>query len=218
MERLKTAILISGRGTNMQALIEECAAPDAPAEIVFVLSNVPGAPGLERAKDAGLTTGVLDHREFGDRESFEDALSATLEGHGVEFICLAGFMRLLTNRFVDHWRDRLINIHPSLLPAYPGLDTHERAIADGIKFVGCTVHFVRVEMDAGPIIIQSAVPVLPDDTPETLAARVLAEEHKCFPFALRQAAMGNIRIVNEKVIVDGAEPPPGAVANPDTRH
>jgi len=215
MARLKAAVLISGRGTNLQALIEDCARPDAPAEIALVLSNVPGAAGLARAADAGIATRVIDHKGFASRAAFEDALQRCLDETGIELVCLAGFMRLLTAPFVERWRNRLINIHPSLLPSYRGLDTHARAIADGVRFAGCTVHFVRAEMDAGPIIVQAAVPVHPDDDADRLAARVLEAEHRCYPLALRLIAAGRVRVDGERVIVDGAAAPPAVQLNPD---
>ena len=215
MARLKAAVLISGRGTNLQALIEDCAGPDAPAEIALVLSNVAGAAGLARAAAAGIATRVVDHKGFASRAAFEDALQRCLDEAGVELVCLAGFMRLLTAPFVERWRDRVINIHPSLLPSYRGLDTHARAIADGVRFAGCTVHFVRAEMDAGPIIVQAAVPVHPDDDADRLAARVLEAEHRCYKLALRLIATGRVRVDGERVIVDGAAAPPAILLNPD---
>lgn len=214
MARLRTAVLISGRGTNMQALLDACAAPDAPAEIVLVVSNVPGAAGLERAAATGVPAEVVNHRDFAGREPFERALDERLERAGVGLVCLAGFMRLLTPWFVERWRDRLVNIHPSLLPAYPGLETHARALADGVRFTGCTVHFVRAEMDAGPIIVQAAVPVHPGDGPDSLAARVLAAEHRCYPLALALVASGRARVVDERVVIDGALAPEGVMINP----
>jgi phosphoribosylglycinamide formyltransferase-1 len=191
--RLKCAVLISGRGSNLKALIEACAAPDFPAEIVLVISNVPGAGGLAHAEAGDIATRVVDHKAFAGREAFEAALTAALEESGVELVCLAGFMRLLTPGFVERWQGRLINIHPSLLPAYPGLDTHARAIADGAKEAGCTVHHVVAEMDAGPIIIQARVPVRPGDTADALAARVLKEEHRIYPEAVRMIAAARSR-------------------------
>lgn len=214
MARLKTAILISGRGSNMQALVDAAADPGYPAEIVRVISNVPGAGGLDRAAEAGIATTVIDHRDFDGRAPFEDALHAELSDAGVELICLAGFMRLLTAEFVERWFDRIINIHPSLLPSYKGLNTHERVIADGVRFTGCTVHFVRPAMDAGPIIVQAAVPVLPGDDSDTLAARVLSAEHRCYPHALELVANGRTSIVDETVIVKGAAGPAGIAVNP----
>ncbi len=215
MARLKTAILISGRGSNAQALIDSCAMPGFPAEIVLVLANVAGAPGLARAEAAGIPTATVPHRDFPGRGAFEARVTAALETAGAELVCLAGFMRLLTPGFVARWHDRLINIHPSLLPAYPGLDTHARALADGVRFTGCTVHFVRAEMDRGPVLVQAAVPVLADDDPASLAARVLAAEHRCYPLALRLIAEDRVRVVDGRCVVDGAQAPAGAVLNPD---
>ncbi|MFT7572305.1 MAG: phosphoribosylglycinamide formyltransferase-1 [Paracoccaceae bacterium] len=217
MARLKTAILISGRGSNMQALVDAAADPDYPAEIVRVISNVPGAGGLERAAQAGIATTAIDHRDFDGRASFEDALHAELTAAGVELICLAGFMRLLTADFVERWLDRMINIHPSLLPSFKGLQTHERVLSEGVRFTGCTVHFVRPAMDAGPIIVQAAVPVLPGDDADALAARVLTAEHRCYPHALQLVANGQTSIVDETVIVEGAAGPAGIAVNPDDK-
>jgi phosphoribosylglycinamide formyltransferase 1 len=214
MAKLKTAVLISGRGTNMQALIDYCSAADAAAEIALVLSNIPDAAGLDRAAEANIPAIAIDHKQFANRESFEDAVTKALEDHDIQLVCLAGFMRLLTDTFVDHWRDRLINIHPSLLPAFKGLDTHERALAEGVRFTGCTVHYVRAEMDAGPIIVQAAVPILPDDDPESLAMRVLVAEHRCYPYALSLVAEGKSRVIDEKVLIDGAQAPGAVFLNP----
>jgi phosphoribosylglycinamide formyltransferase-1 len=197
----KVGILISGRGSNLAALIASCERGDAAAEIVLVLANRPEAAGLRYAEAAGIETRVVDHSEFADRETFEVELTAALEAAGVEIVCLAGFMRLLTPSFVEHWRDRLINIHPSLLPAYPGVKTHERVLTDGVRITGCTVHFVRSEMDMGPIIAQAAVPVLAGDTAASLAARVLAAEHRLYPAALRLLAGGKIRVAGERVLL-----------------
>lgn len=202
MAKTKLAILISGRGSNMQALIDACAQPDFPAEIALVLSNRPDAGGLDRAKEAGLPTAVVDHAGYETREAFEAVMSDLIEASGAQLVCLAGFMRLLTADFVNHWRDRLINIHPSLLPAFPGLHTHERAIEAGVKLHGCTVHFVRAEMDNGPIIGQAAVPVLSGDTPDTLAARVLAAEHKLYPACVKLVASGKARVRGDIVKTD----------------
>lgn len=213
--RLKAAVLISGRGTNLQALIDACAEPDFPAEIIRVISNVDGAYGLERAEKAGIPTTVIDHRGFDDRPAFEAEINRVLEACGAELICLAGFMRLVTAGFVETWRDRLINIHPSLLPAFKGLDTHQRALDAGVKITGCTVHFVRADMDAGPIIAQAAVPVLPGDDETTLAARILEQEHVIFPLALRLIAEGRTEVRDERVLVDGAVTDPVALVSPD---
>ncbi|MDE0201233.1 MAG: phosphoribosylglycinamide formyltransferase [Rhodospirillaceae bacterium] len=213
MARLKVGVLISGSGTNLQALIDDCARADAESEIVLVLSNRADAFGLTRAERAGLPHRVIDHRGYASRASFERALSQALESSGVELVCLAGFMRVLTAEFVERWRDRLINIHPSLLPAFKGLDTHARAIETGVRFAGCTVHFVRPEVDKGPIIVQAAVPVLPDDMAETLAARVLHEEHRCLPLAVRLIAQGRVSVAGERCVID-AEAASGALINP----
>lgn len=215
MARVKTAVLISGRGSNMQALIDAAADPAYPAKIVRVISNVPGASGLARADKAGIATTAIDHRDFDDRAPFEDALHAELMDAGVELVCLAGFMRLLTERFVERWFDRMINIHPSLLPSYKGLHTHERVLEDGVRFTGCTVHFVRPAMDAGPIIVQAAVPVMPGDDTGTLAARVLTAEHRCYPHALRLVAGGHTAINGQTVEIRDGSGPQGIWLNPD---
>jgi phosphoribosylglycinamide formyltransferase-1 len=215
MGRVKTAILISGRGSNMQALIDAAADPEFPAEIVRVISNVPGTGGLDRAARAGIPTAAIDHRNFDGRAPFEDALQTDLITAGAELICLAGFMRLLTEDFVNRWNNRMLNIHPSLLPAYKGLQTHERVLEDGVRFTGCTVHFVRPAMDAGPIVVQAAVPVVPGDDADTLAARVLLAEHRCYPHALRLVADGKTSIVDETVRIAGASGPTGITLNPD---
>ncbi len=198
--RKRTGVLISGRGSNMSALINACKKTDYPAEIVVVISNKPGAPGLGIASKAGIPVKVVDHKKFSDREAFEVVLDDTLRQAKVDLICNAGFMRLLTQKFVEDWRDRQINIHPSLLPAFKGLNTHKRALEAGVKLSGCTVHFVRTEMDAGPIIAQAAVPVLPDDSADVLAKRVLEAEHKLYPLALKLVASGDASVQGEKVV------------------
>ncbi len=203
MARLKTGILISGRGSNLEALIEACRDPALPAEIVTVVSNKPDAAGLAIAREAGIAAVALDHRGFADRAAFDDAVHRHLSEAGVELVCLAGYMRLLTTGFIARWHDRIINIHPSLLPAFRGLNAHAQALAAGVKISGCTVHVVRPEVDAGPIIAQAAVPVLPDDTPATLAARVLAAEHRLYPLALRLFAEGRVRIDGARAVVEG---------------
>jgi phosphoribosylglycinamide formyltransferase-1 len=194
-QKKRVAVLISGRGSNMASLVEAAKAPDYPAEIVLVVSNRPEAAGLAHARAAGIATAVVDHATFGtDREGFEHKLQAVLDAHRVDLVCLAGFMRLLTPWFVGRWIGRLINVHPALLPAFKGLDTHARALAAGAKVHGATVHFVVPEMDSGPIIAQAEVPVLEGDTPDMLAARVLAVEHRIYPDALRSVAEGRARI------------------------
>jgi len=194
MAKKRVAILISGRGSNMTALIEAAAAEDYPAQIVLVVSNRPQAAGLERARGAGIATIVVDHTAFaGDREAFERALDAKLRANDVELVCLAGFMRLLSPWFVTRWSGRMLNIHPSLLPQFKGLDTHRRALAARVARHGATVHFVVPEMDAGPIVAQDSVAVHDGDTEETLAARVLEVEHRLYPRALRAVAEGRTR-------------------------
>lgn len=215
MSRLKLAVMISGRGSNLQALIDATANPAFPAEIILVLSNRPGAMGLERAAKAGIPTRVIDHKEFTDRATFDREMTAAMEAAGTELVCLAGFMRLLSDEFVDHWRDRMINIHPSLLPAFKGLDVQERVLARGARFAGCTVHYVRKEMDTGPIIVQAVVPVHPDDTPDSLAARVLAREHDIYPLAVRLIAEGRVSIdENDRAVIAGAVAQESALLNP----
>ena len=195
----RVGILISGRGSNMMSLIEACRAADSPAEIAVVVSNRPEALGLIRAQELGIPAVAIDHKLFASRVPFEMRLHQALLDHKCDLICNAGFMRLLTGGFVDRWKDRHLNIHPSLLPAFPGLDIHKRVLDQGVLITGCTVHFVRVEMDAGPIIAQAAVAVLPDDTEATLAARVLQAEHKLYPHALALVASGRARVIDERV-------------------
>ena len=205
--KLKVGVLLSGGGTNLQALLDACAQPDFPAEIVLVVSNNDDAFGLTRAARAGVATAVLDHRPYPSRESFEADLDRLLRDHGVEIVCLAGFLRVLTEGFVEAWRDRMLNIHPSLLPAYKGLHTHERALADGVETHGCTVHFVRPALDDGPLIAQAEVPVAPGDDPQSLAARVLTREHVIYPLALKLLGEGRLDVVGDGVEIDGAPGP-----------
>jgi len=186
--RRRTAILISGRGTNMAALIEAARDPSYPAEIVLVISNIPTAKGLETATAAGIKSLAISHKDYSNKSMFEAALSHALNEAKIELICLAGFMRVLSADFVSRWTGRILNIHPSLLPAYRGLDTHKRALADGAKEHGCTVHFVVPELDAGPIVAQAIVPVLDGDTEESLSARVLIAENRLYPEALAKVA------------------------------
>ncbi|HLF21425.1 MAG TPA: phosphoribosylglycinamide formyltransferase [Aestuariivirga sp.] len=197
--RRRVGVLISGRGSNMLALIEAARDADYPADIVCVVSNRPEAEGLKLAAAMGIATKVIDHEAYASREDFEAALDDYLRSQRLDFLALAGFMRVLSAGFIAAWRDRAINIHPSLLPAYRGLNTHERALADGVAEHGCTVHAVRAELDNGPIIAQARVPVLPGDTAETLAARVLIEEHRLYPQALALLASGRIRIEGDQV-------------------
>ncbi|MET0436005.1 MAG: phosphoribosylglycinamide formyltransferase [Devosia sp.] len=194
MSRKKVGVLISGRGSNMSALIEATKSPDYPAEIVGVLSNKAAAPGLLTAQENGIATASLAQSKFLSREMFEDMMTQILEGWEVDYVCLAGFMRILGEDFVLHWQGRMINIHPSLLPLYKGLDTHARVLAAGDAEHGCTVHFVTPGLDEGPAILQARVPVLSGDTPETLTARVLVEEHKIYPQALAMLARGEVSL------------------------
>ena len=214
MARLKVAILISGRGSNMAALIEAMQEPDFPAEVALVISNRPKAAGLEFARAANIPTQVLQHRDYDSREAFDAAMTEVLAAAGVRLICLAGFMRLLSAEFCQRWHDRVINIHPSLLPAFKGLHVHERMLEAGVRIAGCTVHFVRPAMDEGPIIVQAAVPILSGDTPASLGERVLAEEHKIYPLALRLIAEERATVDGARVIIDGADAAMEAVINP----
>jgi phosphoribosylglycinamide formyltransferase 1 len=195
----RTAVLISGRGSNMQALVEAAKQPDYPVEIALVISNRPEAPGLAWAKEQGIPAVALDHKRYESREHFEGQLTSMLSLSKIELVALAGFMRLMTPAFVESWSGRMINIHPSLLPSFKGLHTHEQALETGVKITGCTVHFVSAEMDEGPIIAQSAVPVLHGDTADQLAARVLSAEHKLYPAALAAVARGEVRLASGRV-------------------
>ena len=212
--RKRTAVLISGRGSNMGALIEAARSPDYPADIALVLSNRVEAQGLAYAKERGIATAVIDHKIYAGREEFEKSMQVLLDLHHIEIICLAGFLRMLTPTFVQYWEGRILNIHPSLLPAYRGLDTHARALADGVKIHGCTAHFVVPALDEGPIIAQAAVAVRDDDTPDSLAARVLMQEHVIFPAALAAVAGGHVRIKDNRVLFDSMTPEPPALRVP----
>jgi phosphoribosylglycinamide formyltransferase-1 len=212
---VKIGVLISGRGSNLQSLIDAASQPGYPAEIALVISNVPDVEGLRRAERAGIPTRTVSHKSYSTKADFEDALHTELVAAGVELVCLAGFMRLLTEGFVSRWHDKLINIHPSLLPAFKGLDTHQRALDAGVRFSGCTVHFVRPAMDDGPIIVQAAVPILAGDDERSLTARVLAEEHRIYPLAVKLIAQGRARVEGERVIVADAIAPASAMINPN---
>jgi len=209
--RLRVGVLISGRGSNLQALIDAAADPAYPAEIILVISNRAEAPGLAHAAHAGIA-----HRTLAEptRALFASEADAALRQSGAELVALAGFMRILENGFVEAWRDRLVNIHPSLLPAFPGLHPQRQALAAGVRFSGCTVHFVRVEVDSGPIIAQAVVPVHGDDDEARLAARILAAEHRLYPMAVRLFAEGRLRIRDGRVAISGAVPPEIALFNP----
>jgi phosphoribosylglycinamide formyltransferase-1 len=198
MNAKRVAILVSGRGSNMAALIDAAAEPDFPAEIVGVISNRPAAGALAIAERAGIATMVVDHKAFPSREAFDEALHAELTGLAPDIVCFAGFMRLLTPGFIARWEGRMLNIHPALLPSFKGLNTHARALEIGVRLHGCTVHLVTAEMDAGPIVAQAAVPVLEDDDEERLAARVLAAEHRLYVRALKAWAEGRARLDDER--------------------
>lgn len=201
ISRKRVGVLISGRGSNMVSLAEAAQAPDYPAVLALVVSNIPDAAGLERARSFGIATATIDHRPFGkDREGFERAVDELLRVNQVDLVVLAGFMRILTPWFVKRWEGRMINIHPSLLPLFKGTDTHRRALEAGVAEHGCSVHFVVPELDAGPVILQARVPVLPGDDEDKLSARVLAEEHKLYPAALAEVASGRARLVDGAVI------------------
>ncbi|MGE5514676.1 MAG: phosphoribosylglycinamide formyltransferase [Bacteroidota bacterium] len=208
----KVGVLVSGRGSNLQALLDAAADPAFPAEIALVVSNIPGAYALERAERAGVPTLVIPHKQFASREEFDAAMDAALRAAGVHIVCLAGFMRLLTKGFVEGWQGRMINIHPSLLPSFKGLHTHQRAIEAGVKLHGCTVHLVTPELDDGPILVQAAVPVLAGDTADTLGARVLEQEHRAYPLALRLLAEGKVTVDGPRADVAAAGS--GTLINP----
>jgi phosphoribosylglycinamide formyltransferase-1 len=214
MAKLKIGVLISGSGSNLQALIDTCHAPDFPAEISLVLSNIPGVIGLERASQIGIPTATIDHTQFESRKEFDAEMTRVLEENDIKFVFLAGFMRLLSDPFVKRWHDRLVNIHPSLLPAFKGLNVHDRVIQEGARFSGCTVHFVRPALDDGPIIVQACVPVQQDDTPDTLAARVLEQEHIIYPIALKLISNGQVHVTGERAIIDDPIYPEKSLVNP----
>ena len=216
MAKKRVAVLISGRGSNMAALIEAAKAPGYPAEIVLVLSNKADAGGLDTARNNGIETAVVDHKTYGkDRAAFDRAMHQVLLAHKIDLVCLAGFMRLLTPEFVGLWSERMLNIHPALLPAFKGLDTHQRALDAGAKVHGATVHFVVPEMDAGPIIMQGVVAVRSDDTETTLAARVLKVEHRIYPAALRLVADGRVTLVDDRCLIDGSAVPDASTLTPE---
>jgi phosphoribosylglycinamide formyltransferase 1 len=211
MARLRVGVLISGRGSNLQALIDACGNLGYPAEIALVICSRPAAPGLGLAEAAGIPTVVVPHR---DRDAFAEKAGELLHERRIELICLAGFMRVLERSFVEAWHDRMVNIHPSLLPAFRGLHAQRQALAAGVRFSGCTVHFVRPELDNGPIIAQAVVPVHPGDDEERLAARILGVEHRLYPLALRLIAEGRVRVVAGQVEIDRWQVPEIAALNP----
>ncbi|MGD9739495.1 MAG: phosphoribosylglycinamide formyltransferase [Bauldia sp.] len=210
MSRKRVGILISGRGSNMAALIKAAEDPAYPAEIAIVLSDNPGARGLGLAAAAGIPAKPIDRKAFADKASFEAALDVALLEAGVELICLAGFMRLLSSAFVERWHDRVLNVHPSILPAFKGINTHQRVLDAGVRLHGCTIHFVRAAVDDGPIIAQATVPILAGDTADTLSDRLLTAEHKAYPMALRLVASGRARVVGDRVAIDDEPAQPEA--------
>ncbi len=210
----RVGILISGRGSNMMALVEAARAADYPAEIAAVISSRPDAPGLAWAKAQGLPAQAIDHKAFASREAFDEAVHQALTEAGIELVALAGFMRIQSAGFVQRWQGRQLNIHPSLLPLFKGLDPHKQALDAGVKVSGCTVHFVTEEMDSGPIVAQAAVPVIDGDSPESLAGRILRVEHKLYPQALALVAAGRARIEGGRVRVEGANSPESALFSP----
>ena len=214
---IKTVILISGHGSNMEALIAARAAGTLPVDIAAVISNRPDAAGLATAAAAGIAVRCIDHKAFAGRDAFDAALAGCIDGFAPDLVVLAGFMRILSDGFVHHYAGRLMNIHPSLLPAFPGLHTHRRALAEGVRIHGCTVHFVTATLDHGPVIIQAAVPVLDSDDEATLAARVLRQEHRIYPQAVRWFAEGRLRLADDRVRLVGEEATGGVLVAPEVR-
>lgn len=214
LRKKRVAVLISGSGSNLQALLDAAADPAYPAEIALVISNIAEAYGLARAAKAGVPSLVLSHRDHKERTAYDRAIDAALGEHRIDYVCLAGFMRLLTPEFVGMWEGRMLNIHPSLLPSFKGLDVHRRVLESGVRITGCTVHFVVPEMDAGPVIVQAAVPVYTGDDEAALAARVHAAEHRIYPLALRWLASGALSLEDGRVRVQGAQHEDAALINP----
>ena len=213
--RRRTAILISGRGSNMAALLSAAASPGFPAEIALVFANRAEAAGLDTARRAGIEATALSHRNYPSREEFDRAVDAVLRARDIDLVCLAGFMRVVSPWFCERWLGRMISIHPALLPSFKGLDTHARALEAGVRIHGASVHFVVPELDAGPIIAQAAVPVLEDDTPDSLAARVLRQEHVIYPRALAMVAAGRVRLAAGRAVSDGRTAAEAALTVPD---
>jgi phosphoribosylglycinamide formyltransferase-1 len=214
LKKLNLCVPISGNGSNLKALIDACADPSFPAKIGLVISNKAFVGGLDQAKKAHIPTLVIDYKAYPTRADFDRVMTKAMEDDKTELICLAGFMRLLSDEFCDHWRDRMINIHPSLLPSFKGLNVQQAAIDAGVRFSGCTVHYVRKEIDTGPIIVQAAVPLLSDDAAEELAARILIEEHKIYPYAVRLIAEGRVLIQNERALISKHKTIPSSIINP----
>ena len=213
--RRRTAILISGRGSNMAALLSAAASPGFPAEIALVFANRAEAAGLDTARRAGIEATALSHRDYPSREEFDRAVDAVLRARDIDLVCLAGFMRVVSPWLCERWLGRMISIHPALLPSFKGLDTHARALEAGVRIHGASVHFVVPELDAGPIIAQAAVPVLEDDTPDSLAARVLRQEHVIYPRALAMVAAGRVRLAAGRAVSDGRTAAEAALTVPD---
>lgn len=214
VSKLKVAVLISGRGSNMESLARACATEGFAAEICVVVSNEPEAAGLERAAAFGIATELVDHTRFDGKAAFEEALIAVLDGHGAELVCLAGFMRVLSQGFVERFPHKILNMHPSLLPAFPGLHVQQKAIDRGVRYSGCTVHFVVPEVDAGPIIVQAVVPIEQGDSEDTLAARILEQEHLIYPEAVQLFAEGRLHVEGHRVrISDASLTPPANATN-----
>ncbi len=212
--KLKIGVLISGQGSNLKALINACKEPNFPVEIALVISNVTNAKGIKHAKSADISCIIIDHKKYINRKDFEAAMTQSLSEAKVELVCLAGFMRLLSEQFIKPWLNRLINIHPSLLPSFKGLNVHDRAIKAGAKFSGCTVHFVRNGVDNGPIIAQSVVPIYNDDTSIDLAKRILEQEHRLYPSVVRWFAEDRVKFQGQRVVVTGIDPPSTVMINP----
>ena len=217
MKRLQTAVLISGRGSNLSTLIDACNSPNFPAEIICVISNRRNAPGLAYAESAKIATVVIPHTAYSNRVEFDIAINKELMSRGVELICLAGFMRLFTAVFMKQWQDQILNIHPALLPSFTGLNAQQQALDAGVQISGCTVHFSRFDTDAGPIVAQAAVPILPNDNVATLSERILQAEHRIYPFALRLVAEGRACVVGNQVVIDGKYEPSHVLYNPPHR-
>lgn len=216
--KVRTGVLVSGGGTNLQALIDAASDPGFPAEVVLVISNRPDAGALDRADKAGIATRVIRHGDYDGRAPFDAALDEALRAAHCDIVCTAGFMRILTAGFVEGWRGRMINIHPSLLPAFPGLNTHQRALDASARIAGCTAHLVIPDLDAGPILAQAAVPILAGDTADTLAARVLTQEHRIYPLALKMVAEGRVRVEEGRAIISEQPAPGGDVLiNPNPK-
>ena len=211
---LKVAILISGRGSNMKALVEGSRLPGSNYRVALVISNSLDAEGVSLSRDLAVPVEIINHKAYASREAFERQLDARFQHYDIELVCLAGFMLILTPWLLEQWLDKIINIHPSLLPAFPGLHTHKKAIEAGVRFSGCTVHFAHAEVDHGPIIVQAAVPVMPGDNAETLSARVLEAEHKIYPQAVKLIADGRVNVFEESVFVTGAGAPSSTLINP----